>query len=172
MKGLYRRFKRALQNRDASALARLIQDHPEAHGCSARHGGVVFQIYQEAPELLEAAFRAGLSPDTGQPDPETFLQHVAAEGEIAVLRLALQHGADPERRNKAGETALGYACSYAQLEAVRCLVDAGADVNAIELHPDGFRYTALDSCSGTSEIEAFLRSKGAKTLSELERPGV
>ena len=46
------------------------------------------------------------------------------------VRLAIRYGADLEARNDEGEVALGYACSYGQLEAARLLVEAGFTVTA------------------------------------------
>jgi ankyrin repeat protein len=85
--------------------------------------------------------------------------------------LALRYGADLERRNNVGELALAYACSWGQLEVVQLLVEAGAQVNAIEEDPEsGYRCTALDCCAFRHpEIARFLRSRGAKHLEELER---
>ncbi len=125
---------------------------------------------EEAPGLLETAFTAGLHPDAGQANtPQTVLQKAACTGNVEKLRLLLRHGADPGKRNDWGEMALGYACSWGQLEAVKVLVDAGAEINAVEVHPEtGSRRTALDSCDQYPEIAAYLRSRGAESLHELE----
>lgn len=56
-----------------------------------------------------------------------------------------------------------------QLPVVRLLVEAGADVNAVERDPDDdCRNTALDCCTRHPEIAEFLRSAGARHLSELD----
>src|SRR5439155_22293592 len=127
-------------------------------------GSWVDLLNREAPELLELAFQAGLHPDAGQEGSAvTLLQGAAAEGEIEKVRLALRYGADPELRNDWGEVALGYACSWGQFEVVKALVEAGADVNAIEDNPEtGYRSTPLDSTGQYPEIAEYLRALGAR----------
>lgn len=172
MKGLYRSFRRALKHKDAPALSAVIRNNPSFHDYAGRWGSLVLELDVEAPELLEIAFLAGLSPDSGQDDRQTFLQKAAADGDAEKVSLAIRYGANLDRRSGRGETALGYACSWGHLEVVRLLVDAGADVNAVEHDPeDAFRNTALDCCRGKPEIERYLRSKGALTIAEIERGG-
>ena len=177
MNRLYRQYRVALRNRDAAALRSLIAAHPELHSSRIPDSlgyGVVWSIAKRAPDLLEEAFKAGLSPDA-DPDEhpgETLLQHAAANGDEEMVRVLLMYGAALERRNDRGETALGYACAYGHSGVVRLLAEAGADVNAIELGPeDGLAWTALDSCRGKPEIAAYLRSHGAKTWEELRGEG-
>jgi ankyrin repeat protein len=72
-----------------------------------------------------------------------------------------------------GELALAYAFSKGQLEAVQILVEAGAQVNAVEENPEtGYRNTTLDCTSQYPEIAQFLRSRGALHLHELEPSSV
>jgi ankyrin repeat protein len=171
MNRAYRAYLLAIKRRDTIALTHLIRAHPELHDCPRPGCGVVFHLAREAPEMLEAAFAAGLSPDAGsEPVPgQTFLQNVAADGDERCVALALRYGAKVDRRNNRGETALGYACSWDQFGVVKLLVDAGADVNAIEHDPeDDFRSTALDGCREKPEIFAYLRAHGAKHYSELK----
>jgi ankyrin repeat protein len=164
----YRRFQRALRDRDTVALAALVRDHPEWHDGGGRIEPLR-RIADAGTELLRAAFEAGLSPDAGEPTGQTFLQSAAADGQVDVVALCLEFGADLERRNDRGETALGYACSWGHLAVVRLPVEAGADVNAVERDPeDGFSNTALDSARSHPDIEACLRAAGAKRFGELQ----
>jgi hypothetical protein len=170
MKRLYWRFYKAARRRDADTILQLIRDFPELHDYVGQAGGLLDLLVQEAPEFLEPAFQAGLSPDAGSEGAwEILLQSAACEGDLERLRLLIRHGADLERRNHAGEVALGYACSWGQLEAVKVLVEAGADVNAIEEDPEtGFRNTPLDCTHRHPAIAEYLQSKGARHLDELE----
>jgi len=165
----YRRFLKAVAARDADAAAALIHDYPELHDYEGANGSLVEVLYRQAPGLLELALKAGLSPDAGPALPiQTFLQYAAAGGELDLLRLALRYGANPEKRNDWGEVALGYACSHGQLEAVKLLIEAGADVNAVEERPEtGYRSTPLDGAGRYPEIAEYLRSRGARLYREL-----
>lgn len=172
MHALYRRFRVALRDHDAGALQALVRQHPEAHAGDDRIVPI-YRIAEAGLDLLRAAFEAGLSPDSDGflAEGQTFLQRYAADGDVAAVALCVEFDADLERRNKHGETALGYACSWGQLDVVTLLIEAGADVNAVEIEPeDGWRNTALDSAQSHPEIVAYLRSVGAKRASELE-PG-
>lgn len=126
MHPLYRRFRVALRRRDEETLRVLVRDHPEAHGTCERGDLPIRQIADAGYDLLLAAFEAGLSPDADdEPSPvQTFLQAVAADGDVEALALCIRFGADLERRNRSGETALGYACSWGHLPVVKLLVEA------------------------------------------------
>ncbi|MGV3721493.1 MAG: ankyrin repeat domain-containing protein, partial [Actinomycetota bacterium] len=155
---------------DGQTIVSLIRGNPELHGFVGRSGTLVEIIDREAPELLEAALAAGLCPD-GEPEPtcQTLLQKAACEGDLERVRLFLRYGADPQKRNDIGELALGYACSWGQLGAVKLLVEAGAEVNAVEEDPtSGRRNTPLDCAHRSPEIVEYLRSRGAVRLEELD----
>lgn len=170
MDPLYRRFKVALRSRDADAIRSLVRDHPAAHGACERGDLPIRQIAAAGYDLLLAAFEAGLSPDADD-DPfpaQTFLQAVAADGDGKAVALCIRFGAQLERRNHSGETALGYACSWGHLSVVKLLVEAGADINAVEHDPeDDVRNTALDSAMKHPDVVDYLRGIGAKRIVEL-----
>ncbi len=168
MNRLYRRLKVVPRRRDEAALAELIRSHPEAHGGCDQRDSPVAMIAVAGLDLLEAAFAAGLSPAAGSSTSETVLQSAAANGDVPTVVLCIKYGADLEKRNTRGETALGYACSWGHLAVAQLLVNAGADVNAVERDPeDGLRNTALDCCARHPDIAKFLRSVGAKCGAEL-----
>jgi ankyrin repeat protein len=64
----------------------------------------------------------------------------ATNGHIAMVRLLLEHGADPNLRNYDGVTALHNAVYENQLDIVALLLEAGADPNI----KDRFGNTAYD----------------------------
>ena len=167
----YKSVLAAAKLRDRQGIAILIEGYPQYHDISGEYDSLISLLEHECPQLLEAAFAAGLSPDAGPRFSacDTYLQRCAWEGDREGVRLAIRFGADLERRNEANETALGYACAWGHLDVVKILVEAGADVNAVELPPDiperGF--TALDSCWQKPEIVDYLRAHGAKHYAEL-----
>lgn len=114
MNRLYRRLKEALARRDRVALAQLVQSNPEAHDGCERRAIPVEMISAAGLDMLEAAFAAGLSPDAGHRagDLQTFFQHADADGDVATVAPCIKYGANLDRRNCHGETALGYACSW------------------------------------------------------------
>lgn len=170
----YLQFVRAAESKDIETLTLLIREHPELHNFQGDDGSLLDVIAYNCPELFEAAFAAGLSPDSGPPaQHQTVLQHAVCENDLELVRLCLRFGADVERRDCEGETPLGYAATWGSLDTVRVLVEAGADVNAIEGAQMGVCSTALDSTYFSDpaydrpEIRAFLREHGAKRYSEL-----
>lgn len=175
---IYRHFVEAAERRDRETILKIIREHPEIHNLEGVDGDLVSIIGHNCPELFSAAFKAGLHPDSGSENPlQTPLQVVIANDDLKTVRLFLEYGADVERRNVNGETSLGFAAAWASLEMVKLLVDAGAQVNAIEHGPEGFYDTALnaaigrDPADGRQPIADFLRSKGAKTYNELIAEG-
>lgn len=143
--------------------------HPELHDYEGDDGSLLDVIHYNCPEYIEASFQAGLSPDCGAKEKhETFLQHATADDKVELVRLALRYGADIERRNVERETALGYAASWASLAVVQILVEAGADMNAVEGTQEGQYSTALDAAYNRPEIAEYLRGRGGKKRSELQ----
>ncbi|MHB8652789.1 MAG: ankyrin repeat domain-containing protein [Terriglobia bacterium] len=170
----YLKFVKAAESKDAETLTRLISEHPELHTFEGDDGSLLDVIRYSCPDFLEAAFAAGLSPDSGPPaQVQTLLQHAVCDNDLELVKLCLRYGADVDRRNYQNETPLGYAASCGSLDVVRLLVEAGADVNAIEGNKKDCYSTALDSTYFSDpaydrpEIRAFLREHGAKRYSEL-----
>lgn len=88
--------------------------------------------------------------------------HLAAHhGHLPIVRLLLEHGAPLEARalNSIGNTALGAAVWGEQLEVVRHLVAAGADLDAVNHFGQSPLHRAVRR--GAVEIAAFLRQSGA-----------
>ena len=68
----------------------------------------------------------------------------------AAVRLLLAKGAQPDIPNDFGKTPLMYAAQYNQLESARLLLEAGANPNAVTVHPS-------DTCGyslGTTNVTA------------------
>jgi ankyrin repeat protein len=79
-------------------------------------------LVQDSPDLINArgAATAGNTP----------LQTAAARGQVAVVQFLLDHQADLEIRNYAGQTALLLAADAGHKSAVELLLAKGADINA------------------------------------------
>ena len=74
--------------------------------------------------------RAGLSHPQAHHHGWTALHEAAKRGHVNVVRLLLDHGADPNAREAGDNTyPLHWAAARGQVEAVRALVDAGGDVH-------------------------------------------
>ena len=76
-----------------------------------------------------------------------------------IMRYLLEHGADPNLDGSGGETALSLVSGRGDLEAVRLLLDAGADVDKCP----AYKGTPLgDACyGGHLDVAKLLREKGA-----------
>ena len=103
----------------------------------------------------------------------TPLLQAAKLGDVAYMRLLLEHGADPSIKTEEGATVLMAAAGVGiwhvgesagtneeAFEAVKLAQELGNDVNAVDVNGD----TALHGAAhrGATEIVRFLVSKGAK----------
>ena len=104
---LYLKFLAAAETKHLDTLLRIIRERPELHSFEGDDGSLLDILRHNCPEHIEPAFQAGLHPDCGaKEEHETFLQQAAANDNAGLVRLALRYGADIERRNIEGETAL------------------------------------------------------------------
>ncbi len=97
----------------------------------------------------------GASPDSPSP-----LNFASIRGDIAVMNLLIEHGADVNRAPACGFSPLHDACAgFAGLDAVRVLVEHGANVN----HVSDFDTTALMSACLTRKVDVvrYLLEQGA-----------
>lgn len=106
-----------------AAEAEVAENTPEGQLVLAARNGEVERV----GELLAT----GLPPDAEEAkNGHRALHQAAGAGQVAVLELLLDAGADPQGRDGSGFTALMRAADAANLEAGRLLLDAGAEVNA------------------------------------------
>ena len=82
------------------------------------------------------------------------------EGHAEVVELLLAAGLDPNRPNWIGRTFLHVAAGKGAVEAAAAMLEAGADLEAVELEHGGTPLSAAARAEGT-EMVAFLLEKGA-----------
>ncbi len=88
----------------------------------------------------------------------TPLMQASAMGDLAELKALLKKKADPNAKNKKGDTALIIAAREGELEIVKALIKAKADVNAQNDHDE----TALEQASLAGDlaiVKALLKAK-------------
>ena len=73
---------------------------------------------------------------------------VLLDGDVDIITVLLDHGADPEARDMWKKTPLHYAVENAKTQAVGILIERGADVNALE----EYNLTPLHYISSLLEI--------------------
>ena len=92
------------------------------------------------------------------------LHHASSRGQVGCMRILLGMGkADADTLNGSSYTALHIAAYNGHLEAAALLIERGAKVNAADVYGE----TPLDWAQSKVEMEAFLKSKGAKLGSQL-----
>jgi ankyrin repeat protein len=95
-----------------------------------------------------------------QEEKDKKLLYLAYKGQIAVVKLLIEVGADVNAKNINGTTVLMWASRYDKLEIVKYLIENGADINAKNF----FGSTALNIviCNNKLNIINLLKKYGAK----------
>ncbi|WP_421801314.1 ankyrin repeat domain-containing protein [Flagellimonas sp.] len=113
--------------------------------------------YQKADKILRKHPHIANSMD---PLGIPLLQLAAQKGDVEMVNLFLKYGANPNLKNRAGQTPLAFAARFGYMEVVKLLVDHGADVN---LTGQGYRLTPLmgAAVNGSVAIGRYLIEHGA-----------
>ncbi len=148
-----------MQRKKDRVLKEIILKFPQYH--EGRDLSFSCWLYNVYPEFLETAFQLGLHPDSGT----SFLCLV--HDSPSLVQLGIQYGANLEKVNSENEVALGFATDNGNFDSVKVLVEAGANVNAIE--GTEHKYTPLDCAHRYPEIKEYLRKHGAKSYEELAK---
>ncbi len=106
----------------------------------------------------EAWLDAGLAPDFMGSRIGSGLMIGAWEGNIDAMRLFVSRGADINRMNGNGETAIILAAWRGHLEAVKWLVERGARINAAPRQWTPLHYAVF---TGQREVADYLMAQGA-----------
>ncbi|QIW96656.1 hypothetical protein AMS68_002174 [Peltaster fructicola] len=113
---------------DPSTVPRWSPKHHNTPITPASEMALVNAVHQKNSKLVEQLLDRGVSPDHA---PELgLLKDAVSLHDYQTLRLLLLYGADPNSKDKSGNTALFTATADGFLEAAQLLVEYGADPNA------------------------------------------
>jgi ankyrin repeat protein len=101
-----------------------------------------------------------------QPDKD--LKSAATEGDPVAVKDALERGGDPDKVNMFGGTAFNNAIKSKNIECVRMMIEAGAEVNLQAGSMHSCPLSHARTC-GTAEIVSLLEAAGAR-LPEKREP--
>jgi len=147
-------------------LRHLLRKHPELK--RSNDAMLVFASIWHNRGMLRWLLTRGVSSDSRMGElGNTPLMQAASDGDIWTMQILLEFKADPNALNEELENPLGFAVSWNQLDSIRLLVAAGADIN--DVTDSGTARTQLD-CTEFSSWPIgsdLLRSLGGKRYSEL-----
>ena len=88
-------------------------------------------MHQRERGLIEALLKAGADANERLPNGETALMMASRTGNVAAMKVLLDHGADVNAKETLrGTTALMWAAAQGHPAAVQLLIERGADVSA------------------------------------------
>jgi len=121
---------------------------------------VRFSVIMELGDVRQAEkwLDAGMPPDFMGSRIGTGLMFGAWEGKQDVMRLFVERGADINKLNANGESAIALAAWRGNLEAVKWLLERGAQINAPKKKWSALHYAVF---AGHTEVADFLIEQGA-----------
>jgi hypothetical protein len=112
-------------------LARQIAPYETEPGLMRALGNILRWLQGEEPVKGSVPKLVPRERNTGDDRDRTKeLVEAAKKGDLAVVKMLLDKGADPKSKEKDGATSLMYAAVEGHLAVARLLLDKGADVNA------------------------------------------
>ena len=148
-------------------LKQLLRKHLELK--SSHTAMLVYGSIWHNRGMLRWLLAQGVDPDCRMGKKgNTPLMQAASDGDVWAIKILLEYGANPNALNEQLENPLGFATSWEQLDSIKILVDAGAEINDI-VDSGPFR-TQLD-CAELSSWQSgadLLRSLGGRRYNELE----
>jgi ankyrin repeat protein len=127
----------AVERDDREAVRRLLAAGADANAEGQFGATPLWLAAQNGDaEMLEMLIKAGADPKKAVFAGETPVMTAARTGEPSALKVLLSHGADPNAREPwMGQTALMWAAMENNADAVRMLIEAGAQVSAVTPPP-------------------------------------
>ena len=154
-----------LSRGDRKRLSRLLRKH--RYLLNSQNSVLVLRAVWQYPGILPWLLAQGVHPDCKEsPGDPTALMHAAGTGDLELMRVLLDHGAEVNARNGSNELPLGYACSYEKWDAAKLLIERGADVNGIER--EGSTHLDWVTLGGDAQGIQLLRSLGGLLYAELD----
>jgi ankyrin repeat protein len=95
------------------------------------HSPLVLATYHGWETTSAVLLRHGANPN-GMTASGSPLMGVALKGHLAIARLLLSAGADPDHRNRAGQTAIMMSALFDRREIIDLLLAVGADIDAVD----------------------------------------
>lgn len=119
---------------------------------------MIVAIRNHDREKVVSLLQRGMDVNTADQDGTTLVMHAARMGDKTLLEYLLEKRANVLIKNKNGDTAINLAALHGQLDCVKLLVKAGAEIN-----PAGGLWTPLSyaAFSGQRDISAYLIEAGA-----------
>ncbi len=120
---------------------------------------------------IHEKLREGLDINTVDWGGRTMLMEAVIQKEYDLMKLLIDHGADPNIRDKRNWTALHFAAQNYDLRATQLLVEVGADVNAKDDYGNNAIFKAVMNFEGNGDVIQFLKSHGAD-FNEKNKSGI
>jgi hypothetical protein len=143
----------------SSAPAAMAKAAPPAPAAAARARSSTYEA-SPAPSIAQPAPQVGSQPQAVPPSPNTALLAAIRNKDAAALQQALDDGADKNTK-RSGTPAITLCAKAGQAEMVQLLVNAGADVNAVDAQ--GVTPLAHARERGLAQIVSILLKAGAKS---------
>ena len=149
---------------DLEQVAEFIGAGEDVNAVDPKNGftPLVWAVFKGHDEIVRLLLENGADPNVVGQRGETALIVAARErAPLGIYTLLLEYGADPNYLDEAGNGALMYAALYAPVEAIRMLLDAGADPN-LKAGDDGYTAAYFAAMGMRMDVLELLNAAGAE----------
>lgn len=118
-------------------------------------------------QIVDSLLNDGFNPNTTDDDEFTALHHASQIGNLEIVEVLIEKGADIHAKSKSGDSIFIWACWGGKIDIIKVLIEKGADINS----EDKYGHTGLKIAelqNNTELKELLLKNRVGNKMNKMD----